>query len=249
MLVREQEAPRPYRSPSDVQVLDRSEAFDLGHNLPRAPLQLFAAGDARLLHAPVRVSVVGARDASPEGLRRAAKLAAQLVDHRVVVVSGLADGVDAVAHRAVISAGGRTIAVIGTPLDRCYPAKHQALQEAIYRDHLLVTQFPVGSRVQASNFPARNRTMAMLSHASVIVEASDSSGTLSQAAEIQRLGRSLFIMRSLVENRRLAWPAAFLKSGAQILDDVAQILSACAHGGCSRDGGVQQLPLHELSPE
>lgn len=132
-----------------------------------------------------------------EGLRRAGKLAAQLAEKAVVVVSGLADGIDATAHRAAMAAGGRTIAVIGPPLDRCFPAKNAALQEEIYREHLLVSQFSPGSKVSESSLPAQNRTIAMLSHDSVVVEATESSGNLSQAAELQRLGRPLFIMRSL----------------------------------------------------
>jgi DNA processing protein len=242
--------PRPYRAPLQAHVLDRSEAFELGEHLFRAPQQLFVAGDTTLLRAPLRVSIVGAREASVDGLRRAAKLATLLVERAgAVVVSGLAAGIDAAAHRAAIAAGGRTIAVIGTPLNRCYPAKHAVLQEQIYLDHLLVTQFAPASKVSAANFPARNRTMAMLSHASVVVEASDSSGSLSQAAEMQRLGRPLFIMRSLIENSRLTWPAAFLKSGAQILDDVAQLLSVHVHGWSTPPVGVQQLSLCDLSEE
>lgn len=248
MLDLAQEARRRYRPPRTFRAMERTEAFEPLQNehLQRAPHQLFAVGETALLHAPLRISIVGAREASAEGLRRAGKLATQLAERAAVVVSGLADGIDASAHRAAMAAGGRTIAVIGTPLDRCYPAKHAALQEEIYREHLLVSQFAPGSKVSAANFPARNRTMAMLSHASVVVEASDSSGSLSQAAEIQRLGRPLFIMRSLVENGRLAWPAAFLKSGAQILDDVVQLLSARDHVVPARTCGVQQLPLRDL---
>ncbi|MCY1057508.1 DNA-processing protein DprA [Nannocystis sp. SCPEA4] len=245
------EPTRRYRSPREPRLLERPGAFDppLGEHLHRAPPQLYVAGDVSLLRASLRVSIVGARAASTDGLRRATKLASQLVARGAVVVSGLAEGIDAAAHQGAIAARGRTIAVIGTPLERCYPAKHAALQELIYRDHLLVSQFAPGAKIGASNFPARNRTMAMLSHASVIVEAGDSSGSLSQAAEIQRLGRPLFIMRSVVENSRLSWPAAFLKSGAQILDDVVQIVSALGDGVRTRTGGVQQLPLYEQSRE
>jgi DNA processing protein len=241
-------ATRRYEPPSRQRVLDRSEAFELqaGH-LQRAPQQLFVAGDAALLHARLRIALVGAREASVEGLRRAGKLATQLAERGVVVVSGLAEGVDAAAHRAAMAAGGRTIAVIGTPLERCYPAKHAALQEEISRNHLLVSQFAASAKVSASSFPARNRTMAMISHASVVVEASDTSGSLSQAAEVQRLGRPLFIMRSLAENSQLRWPAAFLKSGAKILDDVVQLLELRDRGSLARDNGVQQLPIHELA--
>ena len=191
---------------------------------------LFVAGDLGLLGNCRRVSVIGSRDASEVGLRRAAKLARSLASSGVIVVAGLARGIDRAAHEAAIASGGRTIAVIGTPLDRCYPAEHVALQELVYREHLLVSQFPSGAPVRAANFPKRNRVMAMISDASVIVEAGDSSGSLSQAAETQRLGKPVFLMRSLVENRALSWPAAFLRKGAVVLDSAQQVLEALGHG-------------------
>ena len=124
-------------------------------------------------------------------------------------MSGLARGVDTEALTAAIDAGGKVVAVIGTPIDRAYPAENRGLQEQIYRDHLLVSQFEPGNRVFQSNFPERNKLMAALSDASVIIEASDSSGTLHQAAECVRLGRSLFVARSTMEDRSLTWPAKF----------------------------------------
>lgn len=240
-------APAKYRCPAKIHRLTSREVFAASLSeqaLQRAPSDLFLSGNIALAHATLRVSIVGSRAASPEGKRRAAKLAAVLASRGVVVVSGLAAGIDHSAHTAAIRAGGRTIAIIGTPLNRCYPARHARLQEEIARDHLLVSQFKPESRVYPSNFVARNRTMAMLSHASVIVEAGDTSGSLSQAAEIQRLGRPLFIMRNVVENTALKWPRSFLNSGAQILDDVEQVLSALSHGTCPQPQGVQQLPLH-----
>lgn len=188
-----------------------------------APARLYVAGDLELLSRP-RVAVVGSRDASAAGARRARKIAAQLASAGVVVVSGLAKGIDTAAHEGAIAAGGRTIAVIGTGLDRAYPAAHAELQALVARDHLLVSQFPAGAQVHRSNFVARNRTMALLSHASVIVECGDTSGTLSQASEMQRLERPLFFMRSVLEVSGLTWPARFEAKGAIVLDDVAQIL-------------------------
>ncbi len=122
--------------------------------------------------------------------------------------------------------GGRTIAVIGTPLDKAYPSEHAALQEEIYRDHLLVSQFDSGSRVFPSNFVKRNRTLALLSHATVIIEAGDGSGTLSQAAETVRLGRPLFIAQSVMSNPDLEWPARFIANGALVLERMEQVLDA-----------------------
>jgi DNA processing protein len=93
-----------------------------------APKELFAAGHTEWLQRSPRVAIVGARKASDEGLRRAARLVRILVEHDVTVVSGLAEGIDHCAHAITIDAGGRTIAVIGTPLDEAYPVKHRALQ-------------------------------------------------------------------------------------------------------------------------
>lgn len=191
---------------------------------------LYCAGDLALLERP-RVAIVGARDASPEGQKRAAKLARGLAAAGVVVVSGLAKGIDAAAHRAAIEAGGRTIAVIGTPLDKAYPAEHAELQERIWREHLLVSQFAPGTRVFPSNFPARNLLMAALTNATAIVEASDTSGSLHQAAECARLGRPLFIAKSLAENPKLTWPRRFLKPELPThllteVDDVLRVIEA-----------------------
>lgn len=188
-----------------------------------APERLYYAGDARLLAAFPRVSIVGSRTPSPEAGRRAAKLAGQLVEHGVAIVSGLARGIDVFAHRSAIDHGGRTIAVIGTPLDRAYPPEHAAMQDLIAREHLLVSQFPVGHPISKSNFPRRNRTMALLSHATVIVEAGESSGTLSQGWEALRLGRPLFIMRAVVDDQRLQWPRQMLRYGAVVLSDAEEV--------------------------
>lgn len=203
---------------------------DLGlapQDLLKAPGVLYAAGDVSLLRDTMRVAIIGARDSSEAGIRRAQKLASLLAREGVVVVSGLAKGVDQAAHRGSLAVdGGRTIAVIGTPLDVAYPAEHAALQEEVYRRHLLVSQFAAGSRVYPSNFVKRNRTMALLSHATVIVEAGDGSGTLSQAAETVRLQRPLFIMQSVLANPDLAWPARFIGKGARVLERAEQILDA-----------------------
>lgn len=186
---------------------------------------VFCAGEVELLRKPC-VSVIGARSVSEEGRARASRVARELVRAGLVVTSGLAKGVDAAAHNAAIDAGGRTIAVIGTPIDKVYPAENAQLQEAIYTNHLLVSQFRRGQRTFQSDFPKRNRLMAALSDGSVIVEASDTSGTLHQAAECLRLGRWLFIMRSVVENPKLTWPARFLNNPRTVvLNGIEDILS------------------------
>lgn len=187
---------------------------------------IYYAGNLRLLAQPT-VSIVGTRQISDEGIRRAKKLATQLGQAGVLVMSGLAKGVDTVAHTAAIASGGHTAAVIGTPLDKAYPAENADLQVDIYRRHLLVSPFSIGEPVYKSNFPARNKVMAVLSDATVIVEASDTSGTLHQAAECQRNNRWLFIMKSVVENESVTWPGKFLRHPkTRVLSDTQELLEA-----------------------
>lgn len=184
-----------------------------------APKNLFVAGNVDYLQHGGRVSVVGSRQASPEGLSRARRLAKLLLSREVVVVSGLAEGIDTAAHTAAIEQGGRTIAVIGTPLDKVYPKKNTDLQHRIMEEHLCISQFPSGYPTRPACFPMRNRTMALLSDVTVIIEASDTSGSLSQGWEALRLGRGLFITNSVAQDSRLAWPKEFLHYGARVLSD------------------------------
>lgn len=171
---------------------------------------LFYSGDLALVRRPC-VAIVGTRSVSPAGAARARNLARDLAKAGVVVVSGLAKGVDTEALTGAIEAGGKTIAVIGTPLDKAYPAENKRLQEEIYREHLLVSQFPWGSRVFQGNFPMRNRVMAAISDMTVIIEAGETSGTLHQAVECNKLGRWLLISRDVVENKALTWPESFIR--------------------------------------
>ena len=195
-----------------------------------APKQLFLAGNAELLGRRPKVSIVGSRNATPEGVRRTARLAKILAENGVVVVSGLAKGIDTAAHRAAMDAGGSTIAVIGTPLNKVYPRENADLQAEIARHHLVVSQFPVGYPTYPGCFPMRNRTMALIVDASVIVEAGDTSGSLSQGWEALRLARALFFMKSVEENKELTWPQKMMEYGAQVLDDPADLLEALPYG-------------------
>lgn len=172
-------------------------------------LSLWGSGDLSLVRKPC-VAVVGTRQVSRDGAARSRRIARELVDAGVVVVSGLARGVDTEALTSAIETGGRAIAVIGTPIDRAYPAENRRLQERIYREHLLVSMFEPGSRVYPSHFPERNKLMAAISDATVIIEASDTSGSLHQAAECTRLNRWLFIAKSVLDDPSLHWPSRFM---------------------------------------
>ncbi|HEY3155367.1 MAG TPA: DNA-processing protein DprA [Candidatus Eisenbacteria bacterium] len=180
-----------------------------------APRRLFIAGDRGLLHGGPRVSIVGSRKASAGGISGARGLAKGLVARGAVVVSGLAEGIDTAAHEGAIEAGGRTIAVLGTPLDEAFPAKNRALQALIMREHLAVSQFASGVPSQRGNFPMRNRTMALLSDATAIVEAGEGSGSLHQGWEALRLGRPLFLSEALLGDASLSWPGEMERYGAQ----------------------------------
>lgn len=184
-----------------------------------APERIFAHGDTELLKKGGRVSIVGSRNASPGGLSRARRLAQLVCANGGVVISGLALGIDAAAHRGAIDAGGKTIGIIGTPLDRFYPKENADLQRLIMREHLCISQFSVGRPTGRRDFPIRNRTMALFSDATVIIEAGESSGSLSQGWEALRLGRGLFIAKWLLDRTELKWPEQMMHYGAQVLSD------------------------------
>jgi DNA processing protein len=158
-----------------------------------APKELYVAGDLPIPLPKPRASVIGSRKASIKALENAHHITSAMVENGVIIVSGLARGIDTVAHKTAIDEGGDTIAVLGTPLDKYYPSENAQLQDFIMNNHLAVSQFPVGYPIQPRNFVIRNRTMALISDISVIVEAGDSSGSLHQGWEALRLGHPLFI--------------------------------------------------------
>jgi DNA processing protein len=184
------------------------------------PVELvYFQGDWNLT-ATKSVAVVGTRKPTPEGVARTRQMVRSLVGDDFTVVSGLAEGVDTAAHAATLEYGGRTIAVIGTPLGHAYPRMNADLQAVIARDHLLISQVPV-ERYENQNykwnrlfFPERNKTMSALALATVIVEAGETSGTLIQAREALKQGRKLFILNSCFERGDLTWPERFEKEGA-----------------------------------
>ena len=182
-----------------------------------APAVLFTAGDVGILEDGPRVSVVGSRHASAHGLGLAAQYTRHLVEHGIPVVSGLAAGVDTVAHRTAIDAGGRTVAVLGTPLNVATPVSNRALQTEIMEFHLAVSQFRKGTPISRTNFPMRNRTMALLTDATLVVVAGDKSGTKHQSWEALRLGRLLLIDERVADNPALSWPSEMIQYGAQVV--------------------------------
>jgi DNA processing protein len=189
-----------------------------------APDELYVTGVMEIPLPTPRAAIVGSRKPSSNGIKAAREIATRFVKNAVIVVSGLAEGIDTVAHTTTIKEGGRTIAVLGTPLNRVYPRSNSDLQETIKRDHLVISQFPIGNPTVRQHFIFRNRTMALISNATIIVEAKDDSGSLHQGWEALRLGRPLFIWKSVLDEESLVMPRKMLEYGAMRLSEPDEVL-------------------------
>ena len=164
------------------------------------PPMVFVAGS--LTPADARaVAVVGARKATHDGTKRASVIAEHLVDSGFTVVSGLAAGIDTAAHTAALARGGRTVAVIGTGLARSYPPQNQALQRRIASECAVISQFWPDAPPSRRSFPMRNAVMSGITLATVVIEASDTSGARMQARLALAQGRPVFLLASLVERQ------------------------------------------------
>lgn len=178
------------------------------------------------------ISVVGTRNPSEEGIKRTKKLVKYLVENDFTIVSGLAKGIDTVAHKTAIELGGRTIAVIGTPLSHQYPKENATLQSKIASDHLLISQVPFchyehqDFKMNRFFFPERNVTMSALSVGTIIVEAGETSGTLIQARAALAQNRKLFILDNCFQNKELSWPKKFEDKGAVRVKDFSDLEAA-----------------------
>lgn len=184
------------------------------------PLRIFYyQGDWHLTYLP-SIAVVGTRQPSENGKRITEALVKMLVRDKFVIVSGLARGIDTIAHATAIANSGSTIAVIGTPLNYYYPSENQGLQNEIAANHLLISQVPFlryadqDYRKNRFFFPERNATMSALTQATIIVEAGETSGTLIQAKAALKQGRKLFILDNNFQNTALSWPEKYEKEGA-----------------------------------
>jgi len=206
----------------------RSEGFPAAlDDLQQPPDRIYALGDLSLLDgAPARhVAIVGTRDASPYGLRVAAALAAAFSECGVVVVSGLARGIDAAAHRAALEAGGGTIAVMGTGPDVAYPASHRALHAEVIRRGLVVSEFEPGTPAGPGCFPRRNRLIAALAGLTIVVEAPYKSGAVNTATHALELDRKLAAVPGPIDAPRSAGCNLLLRDGAHVLVTVDDALS------------------------
>ena len=170
------------------------------------------------------VGVVGTRHPSTYGKEAARELATGLAASRVTVVSGLARGIDGVAHRAALEAGGRSIAVLGSGLDQLYPPEHRPLAEAIAKAGAVVSDYPLGTRPDSVNFPPRNRIISGLAKGVVIVEAGEGSGALITADFAAEQGRDVFAVPGSIFNQNARGTNKLLQQGARLVMGVNDIL-------------------------
>lgn len=192
-----------------------------------APPYLFLKGNVHLLEEK-SVCVVGSRNASEESMKKTERIVKSLVKRNIVVNAGLARGIDTATHTAALANGGRTIAVIGTPINQYYPKENKDLQIQIEKNGLVVSQFPPCNAVNRWNFPTRNGVMSGFSLATIIMEAGESSGALKQADYALKQGRDVLIPQSAIDNPLIQWPKKYVSKGAhafKTLKEVLQILN------------------------
>lgn len=192
-----------------------------------APLMLFTAGDASLLHDPA-VAIVGTRSASAGGRELARQFGHRFADAGLVVVSGLAAGIDAAAHEGALEVGGDTIAVLGSGPDLCYPSQHRDLHARIAARGLLVSEYPPGTQPLRDHFPARNRIIAGLAQGTLVVEAAARSGALITAQFAVDAGREVWAVPGSVHDPHARGCHRLIRDGAQLVESPDDVLLALA---------------------
>ena len=197
------------------------------------PPVLWIKGDVAVLEQPA-VAIVGSRAATPYAIQVARRLAGELAGQGIVVVSGLARGVDSAAHEGCLAAGGPTIAVLGSGLDRLYPAEHDKLSQNISRKGLLISELSPGSAPLPGNFPLRNRIISGISFGTVVVEASENSGSLITAACALKQGRDVMAVPGSVLGGRNRGSHGLLKDGAKVVETADDILEELGWGSRPR---------------
>lgn len=190
--------------------------------IAQAPPVLFVQGDADWLAMP-QVAIVGSRNASPQGAENARAFAAELARRGFVVTSGLALGIDGAAHRGALDAGGGTVAVCGTGLDRVYPARHRRLAHEVATHGALVSEFPTGVPALPENFPRRNRIISGLSMGVLVVEAARESGSLITARLALEQGREVFAIPGSIHNPMARGCHALIRQGARLVETVDDV--------------------------
>ncbi len=205
------------------------------------PPLLYVKGD--LCAADERaVAIVGSRSASEYGRRVARDLARGLASLGFTVVSGMARGIDGMAHETALRSGGRTIAVLGCGVDRAYPPEHGWLYEKIAENGAVISELPMGARPAAHHFPARNRLISGLSLGVVVVEATEKSGSLITASLAVEQGREVFAVPGEVGSSRSRGAHRLLRQGAKLVETVDDIIEEIAPQLAKRTGGAPSRP-------
>jgi len=198
---------------------DYPESLD---DLTSPPEQLYALGDPDMLRPPI-VSIVGTRNPTSYGLRATRAIAGALVSAGVSVVSGMARGIDAAAHRAALETGGRTVAVLGTGIDVPYPAGHRQLHQLLSEKALVISENPPGMHAHQGAFPKRNRIIAALSPLTIVIEAGLPSGALNTTDHCTNLGRLVGAVPGPIDSPQSKGCHKLLRDGAHL---VAEVLDA-----------------------
>lgn len=196
-------------------------------DIPDPPTLLYVRGRVELLARPA-LAVVGSRNATPQGEANARAFASALAAEGIVVVSGLALGIDAAAHRGALAGGGATVAVVGTGADRLYPARNRALAEEIADKGAIVSEFPLGTPAAAANFPRRNRLIAGLARGVLVVEAAIESGSLITARLAGEQGREVFAVPGSIHSPQARGCHRLIRQGAKLVETVDDILEELA---------------------
>lgn len=192
--------------------------------IPRPPPLLYVRGDPAILSLP-QLAIVGSRNPTPGGRDSAHRFAQFLAEHGFTITSGLALGVDGAAHAGALAARGRTVAVMGTGIDRLYPARHKKLaEEIVATGGALVTEFPPGLGSQRSHFPQRNRVISGLSLGTLVVEAAAKSGSLITARYALQHGREIFAIPGSIHNPLARGCHSLIRQGATLVETAADIV-------------------------
>lgn len=193
-----------------------------------APPVIYVRGQINCLRQPLSLSIVGARNASLNGRKLASQISCELTSQGIMIVSGMARGIDTAAHKGAMFAlnrTGSTVAVLGTGIDIAYPAENQKLCEQIAGQGAVISEFPLGTEPSAGNFPRRNRIVSALTDGTLVVEASLHSGSLITARLALEQGRDVFAVPGFPTDERSAGPNKLIKDGAFLVENAEDILN------------------------
>ncbi len=228
-----------------VTLLDK-EYPPLLREIPDPPPYLYLKG--RLPSSSAAIAVVGSRRASEYGLASTARLARGLAEQGITVISGMAMGVDATAHRSALKASGQSIGVLGCGIDLIYPPQNRQLFRDMAEQGAIVSEFPVGAMPDAPNFPRRNRIISGLARGVLVVEAAEQSGSLITARFALEQGREVFAVPGNITSRASKGTNSLIKQGAKLVETVADILGELPPESVNLPQWAQKQGF-ELSPE